>query len=175
HDEVRDPLHGRCRYGENGNVHRFRARIAGQPVERANHETVAPCSDLGRVAVIDSPYLEAALREPTILGQRQPDLPGTNDDHAPFALDAEDLTNPAGKLNDRVAETALAKRSEEREVLSHLRRGRAASRRQLGTGNRIERARLELLEKEEVQRQSPNGGLCYVLHCVPGLVNFFTS
>ena len=121
-------------------------------------------ADLGGIAVEDGHDVEAALPEAAVLHQRAADL--ARADHADLIapLEPEDLAEPIGQLGHRIAEAALAERAEEREVLPHLRRGRAAARRQRAGADRLDSLPLELLEKAQVEREPADGGLGDLTH-----------
>ena len=110
-----------------------RCDVALEPVDVADLDPFERASDLFRIVVVRGEDAEAALAESAILRQGRADLSGADDDDAPLAAEAENLAQPAGELGHRVAEPALAERSEKREVLSDLRRRRPAALRQLFT------------------------------------------
>jgi hypothetical protein len=81
-------------------------------------------------------------------------------------LESEDVTKAGGKLGDRIAEAAFPERSEEREVLSNLRRCGSSSARKLLARDGRESSMIRFLEEPEVRREATNGTFGDSLHVV---------
>jgi hypothetical protein len=101
--------------------------------------------------------VKAALEEAAIVRQRHADLAGTDDGHAPVALEAEDLPEVPNKLRHGVAEPTLAEGPEEGEVLADLRRGGAAQGGELLARGGGPTTAVQLLEIAQVGRQPSHG------------------
>jgi len=100
--------------------------------------------------------VESALRKSAVARQGGADLPRADDADLPLFAEAENLTQLFRQLGDRVAESALAERSEQREVLPDLRRGSPAESGELVAGDRRYSLTLDSLEEAEVEREPPD-------------------
>src|SRR5262249_20066783 len=92
------------------------------------------------------------------------DLSGPDDDDAPLLSEAENFAQTAGELRNGVAQSSFAERPEKREILAYLRRRRTAPPRQLFARNSGQSALLEVLEKPEVRRETPDRGIGNSFH-----------
>src|SRR5437667_2651906 len=165
HQPVHHLLRRLGRGDDDGDVAGLLGEVGVQVADVADHETVPAGADFLRILVVNRGDVEAALPEAGILYQRAADPAGANQHDAVRASQAQDVANPRGELRDRVAQTALAERAEEREVLAHLRRGGAAAAGQLGGGDGGLALRVELLEEPEVQGEPSHGALGDLPHC----------
>ena len=174
HHLVHHALRRGCRNRDHRDVHRALAIVLGERFDRAHREIVDLAPDLRRIRVVEPDHPKAALLKSLVLRERGADLSDADDDHAPVALEPQNAPHALRELGHLIAEPALSERAEKGEILSHLRGGRAASRRQLFAGDGRESRVLEFLEKSQVQGQSANGGIGDPLQGHEWLVNSFT-
>src|ERR1700674_3989184 len=108
---------------------------------------------LGPIVVVDSDDSEPALSKAAVVRESQPDLSGADDGHPPFTIQAKDVAEHRGQVRDGVAESAGAERSEQRQVLPHLRGRCAAEPGKCLARYRLCLAAVQLLEKAQVPRE----------------------
>src|SRR2546429_3319690 len=107
----------------------------------------------------------SALPKAGVLHERAADAARAHQHDAVVAAQAQDVADPGGELGDGIAQAALAERAEEREVLAHLRRGRAAAPGELGRGDGGLALGPELVEEPQVQREPSHRALGNLPHC----------
>jgi hypothetical protein len=146
----------------------------GETVGRAHGESIDLSPDLRGIGIVETDNAKSALAESFVLRERRADLPHADDDDAPVAIEAEDLPHALRELVDGISETTLPERAEKGEILSHLRRGGAASGSQFIAGHGGLPRLLEFFEKAKVERESTNGGIGDPLQGAWALVNRFT-
>src|SRR2546429_6225576 len=107
----------------------------------------------------------SALPKAGVLHERAADAARAHQHDAVVAAQAQDVADAGGELGDGIPQAALTERAEEREVLPHLRGGRAAAPGELGRGDAGLALGVELLEDPQVQREPSHRGLGNLPHC----------
>ena len=127
-------------------------------VGHVSHDRLTPwLADLVGIVVVDANDPESALVEATVIGQRRAELPGTDDDHLPLALEAENFSKVRRHFVDGIPQATLAEGPEERQILAYLCRGGPAEMREFVTGGRLLALSVEIFEVPEVRRKASDG------------------
>lgn len=157
HEAIDDTLRIIGRNGEHRDGRVFPLNVLRE-VGHVSHDRLTPwLADLVGIVVVDANDPESALVEATVIGQRRAELPGTDDDHLPLALEAENFPKVRRHFVDGVPQATLTEGPEERQILAYLCRGGSAEMREFVTGGRVLALSVEIFEVPEVRRKASDG------------------
>ena len=134
-----------------------RSRSARRSSSRAcaNRDAAAgilPHFVAGRVEQRDD--VEAVVAEARVVGERQAEVAGAQDDDLELAIEAEDLAQVPAQVLDVVADAADAELAELGEVLADLGGVEAELLGQAAGRHGVDASRLEGFERSQIDRQS---------------------
>ena len=135
---------------------------ANQPLELrhvADGETSNDLVDASRVGVEQGGDVEAARREPAVVGERVAKVADADDDDRPVLGEAELAGDLVHEVVDVVADAAGAVRTEVGQVLAQLRRADAGSGRQILRGDGGDAVVLQSGQRPQVDGQPRHRGL----------------
>ena len=127
---------------------------------RSNRQRLPPLTDLRFVDVVNRGDDESTLRESAVAGESCTDLTGADDADSPLFAESEYLAQLLRKLRNRVAEAALAKGSEEREILANLSGRRPTEPCELVARNGTETLALDPLEEAQIEGKASDCRFC---------------
>ena len=156
------------RYAEHGDVDLLAFDEALEFARVANrHAAARVLPDLLARGVEQRHDIEAVLAEAGIVGQRQPEVAGADDDDLDAAVQPEDLAQVALQILDVVADAANAELAEMREVLANLRRIELELRGQLLRRHRVDAAGIQRFEAPQIHRQPGRRELRHLVAASP--------